>query len=61
MSKRPKLHLLLLWYSTLLSTLITVIGFFTSRTLNYFVANVLYLPVTIVLWSFVISRFRPKA
>ena len=58
MAKYKKLHGFLLYYSAFLSTLITVIGFLTSRTFNFFVANVLFLPVTVVLWILIIDRLK---
>ncbi|GEM_PF-2620332 len=57
MAKSQKIYNFLLYYSTILSTLISVIGFFTSKTANFFIANILFLPVTLTLWVLVISGF----
>ncbi len=48
--KNITLYKILLYYSTILSTILIIGGFYTARTKNEIISNLLFLPVVVFLW-----------
>ena len=51
-----KIYKILLYYSTFLSTILIVGGFYTARSGNEIISNLLFLPVVVFLWILLIQK-----
>jgi len=51
---------ILLYYSTILSTILIVGGFWTADTKEDIISNLLFLPVVVFLWIIFIKTRRDK-
>lgn len=58
--KKPNLKSILLYYSTLLSTILIIGGFYTVRSTREIVSNLLFLPIAAFLWITLIQKIREK-
>jgi len=58
--KFPKISSILLYYSTILSTILIIGGFYTARSGKEIVSNLLFLPVVVFLWLTLIQRKKEK-
>jgi len=51
---------ILLYYSTFLSTILIIGGFWTARSKEEIVSNLLFLPIVVFLWITLIQRRRKR-
>jgi len=49
---------ILFYYSTILSTILIIGGFYTARSIQEIVSNFLFLPVVVFLWILLIQKRR---
>ena len=56
--KKPNLKSILLYYSTFLSTILIIGGFYTARSTREIISNLLFLPIAIFLWILLIQKIR---
>jgi amino acid permease len=54
--KKPKITSILLYYSTILSTILIIGGFYTARSGKEVISNFLFLPIVIFLWMIFIQK-----
>jgi len=55
---KPNLKSILLYYSTFLSTILIIGGFYTARSTREIISNLLFLPIVIFLWILLIQKVR---
>jgi len=53
---KPNLKSILLYYSTILSTILIIGGFYMARSTREIVSNLLFLPIVIFLWILLIQK-----
>jgi len=51
---------ILLYYSTIFSTILIIGGFWTARSGKEIVSNLLFLPIVVFLWITLIQKRREK-
>lgn len=56
--KKPNIKSILLYYSTILSTILIIGGFYVSRSGEEIISNLLFLPVVVFLWMTLIQKRR---
>lgn len=56
--KKPNIKSILLYYSTFLSTVLIIGGFYTARSTREIISNLLFLPIVIFLWILLIQKIR---
>ena len=54
--KKPNLYKILLYYSTIFSTILILGGFYAARSVKEIVSNLLFLPVVVFLWIVLIEK-----
>jgi len=54
------LYSILLYYSTILSTILIIGGFWTARSGKEIVSNIIFLPIVMFLWMTLIQQRRKK-
>jgi len=58
--KIPKIQSILLYYSTIFSTILIIGGFYTARSGKEIISNLLFLPVMVFLWTVLIRERRER-
>ena len=59
-SKFKMLNSILLYYSTILSTILIIGGFWTAKSKKEIVSNIIFLPVVISLWITLIQKRKKQ-
>ncbi len=59
-SKFKIFNSILLYYSTILSTILIIGGFWTAKSKKEIVSNIIFLPVVIFLWITLIQKRKEK-
>jgi len=59
-SKLKILNSILLYYSTIFSTILIIGGFWTARSGKEIVSNLLFLPIVVFLWIVLIKHRKDK-
>ncbi|MCD6085701.1 hypothetical protein J7J41_01780 [bacterium] len=54
------LNSILLYYSTILSTILIIGGFWTAKSKKEIVSNIIFLPVVISLWITLIQKRKKQ-
>jgi len=57
---KPNLNKILLYYSTFLSTILIIGGFYAARSSKEIISNLLFLPMVMFLWITVIQKRRER-
>jgi len=58
--KLPKISSILIYYSTIFSTILIIGGFYTARSGKEIISNLLFLPVVVFLWTVLIRERRER-